>query len=492
MLEISSLDELEQAKVAVDWVDRRILLHQHGQDGLPAAYVLRAGYGGPGDRAAAMLAMLQQMRIDGCVLALPGATEPSLVAVLVKKDAYLFDPRTGRPVPGPDGSIATWKQLRDRPQLGEFVDLGPKAVARLETRFMVPHESLSPRMKYVEGLLQGEETHVGGERIGLYIDVVALDRARAEAGLPEAKLWNPGPDVGPLYALRRLLPAEEGGRDTAKRLQRFTLNLVPMGPVYAQYGKLGLLGDLNNAVDRMKLDELLKVTATLFDLYYAQPQEMLVRGKTESMPRRLDRILTMVADAEMADANNEKGLQQAAATWRKRANDAFVLIVRNDPAGPEKVAKLWNEESLIYLLDPRLEGAPRAKEQQILTRLILSAIREPMTEQANFLLAGLSQDRAEKAEAGREPAAAAEEGREGRRAECRDRLEKTLAAAGRGISIAATSAPRRSRLSSTRSARVPATPRRCCRRSNICISSSIVTPAPGCSSRERRNDSAST
>ena len=399
MLEIAGLEPLEQAKYVFDWVDRRVLLHQRCQDGMPAAYVLRAGFGGPGDRAAVSLAVLHQLRIPGCVLAVPGATEPSLIAVAVEKDAYLFDPRTGRPLPTADRKeVATWQQLRAHPELGKFVDLAPDQITKLDARLMAPLESLSPRMEYLERLLKGEDSNVGSDRIALFVDGAETSRALGEAGLPPPGLWNPNPDLGPLYALRRFLPPEEGGRDKTNRLARFTADLVPSGPVLAQYRKLRLIGE-QSAVERAKVEQLLKITDTLFGLYYRQPQEMLVRGKTEKLPRQLDRILTILDETEAAEANDDPPLAQSAAAWRKRADEAYLAAIRNDPTAGEKVARLWNEDSLDFLLHLDRESSGKDKEPQILTRLILSAIRETMGEQASFLLAGLSHDKAERAEA---------------------------------------------------------------------------------------------
>jgi hypothetical protein len=398
--EIAGLDPLEQTKFVVDWVDRRVLLHQHAQEGLPAAYSLRASFGGPGDRSAVLLAVLHQLRVPGCVLALPGATEPSLVAVVADKKAYLFDPRTGRAVPTADRKeIATWTQLRAEPALGKFVDLTPEQVAKLEAKIMVPLEALSPRMEYLERLLQGDEAHVGGDRIGLHVDVVQLDRSLADAGVSPVGLWNPNPELGPLHALRRFLPAEEGGTDVTGRLIRFTRDLVPSGPVLAQYRELQLLGQRRpSPVDQAKAEALQKLTETLFELYYQQPQEMLVRGKTESR-RRLDRIRSTLDDFETAEGNDRLGLKQASDSWRKRADEAYLDLIRKNPSAGEKIARLWNEETLDYLLRVDREGAaPRVTESKILTRLILSAVHQPMSEQANFLLAGLSQDQAERAE----------------------------------------------------------------------------------------------
>ena len=377
-LEIAGLDPLEQAKFVVDWVDRRVLLHQHAQEGMPAAYVLRASFGGPGDRSAVILAVLHQLRVPGCVLALPGAMEPSLVAVVADKKAYLFDPRTGRAVPTADRKeVATWTQLRAEPALGKFVDLTPEQVAKLEAKVMIPVEALSPRMEYLERLLQGDETHVGGEWIGLHVDVVQLERSLVAAGVSPVGLWNPNPDLGPLHALRRFLPAEEGGRDATNRLIRFTGDLVPSGPVLAQYRALQLLGEPGrpSAVDQAKVGELIKLTDSLLGLYYHQPQEMLVRGKTEALPRRLDRMLSLLNDFEAAegaegDENRKRSLDQASKVWRKRADEAYLEYIRKEPTAMEKIARLWNEEVLDYLLRPDVEKVPRVKESQILTRLI--------------------------------------------------------------------------------------------------------------------------
>src|SRR5205085_8200892 len=97
----------------------------------------------------------------------------------------------------------------------------------------------------------------------------------------------------------------------------------------------------------------------LFDNYYVQPGEMLIRGKTDSLPRRLERIRTVIEDAEFATPQEEQDLLKQAAAWRERVNAAYLALSR-EPDGGRKVGAIWAEDQyLLFLLDPDEETTPR-------------------------------------------------------------------------------------------------------------------------------------
>lgn len=393
-LEVPGIGELDQATHAIAWVGRRVVLHQQRQEGLPPAYVLRAGFGSAAERAAVFQAVLHQYRLPTCWI-VGGDTEVPLVGVLASKQVFLFDPRRAVPVADGDG-IATWDAARKRPELLAAAGLSKEQVARLEARLAVPMESLAPRMEYLESLVMGEEAHIGSERISLFHDVAKEARDFKAAGIADIVLADGAKGTpSPLRVLRAFLPPEEGGQDKTGRWEHFTRNLIPWPPVIARYQQLHIFTDLPApALENLKI-----VTATLFEKYYRQPQEMLVRGKVEQLPGRLDRVRTVLEEAEFAGPQEEKQLIELAADWRQRVNEAYLAVLRQDPEAADRLRKIWEDDPyLTYLLQPEVES-PRGKSKRVLSRLVLSAVREPIGSRASLLLAGLAHDRAERVEA---------------------------------------------------------------------------------------------
>lgn len=393
-VQILGLGRAEQAAFAFDWVARHVLFYEQRHEGLPPAYVLRAGHGSPTDRGLVFLALAHQLGFQGCLLMTPEMTEAPLVGILLGDQFLLFDTRLGRLVPGPGGAglgtwIATWKDVVKNPTLLKDSKITPEQVAAMEARLAVSLESLSPRMKYLEGLLQGEEAQVGGERLATYHDFVAAEAAVKAAGMEKVSLWQPG-----LRLERQFASIDDGGLDATQRARRFTVNLIPWAPVLDRYQNLRILGDLPREAQIVLID---KLTGELFDRYDRQPGEMLVRGKTEALPRRLERIRAAVDDAEFGSAKDDRELARLAAAWRERVNEAY-LALRREPEGEQKVRTLWEEDTyLLFLIHlPDLEDIPRNAVKKALSRLVLAAVREPLAARANWLFAQLNQDKAER------------------------------------------------------------------------------------------------
>src|SRR5262249_6067607 len=119
---------LEQAERCFQWVVRQVALREREKgekDLLPPSFVLRIGQGSAHERALLFLAVLDQLGLDGCMIALRG--DPArywLPGVFVKEkdrsEIYLFDTRLGMPLPGPGGKgIATLSQVRDKKSDGD-------------------------------------------------------------------------------------------------------------------------------------------------------------------------------------------------------------------------------------------------------------------------------------------------------------------------------------------------------------------------------------
>ncbi len=224
---LSSLEErlgsegqfrLRQASQLFDWTIRNIALEPLELDSpappiarLPAGLTFRGpGYrqttletlmrssGDPWQRARVFIQLCRQAGIDACLLGLPGenASEPSewLVGVRVGEELFLFEPRLGIPVPGPDQvGIATLGEAREDASIlrrlnvpGWFdypidAEMVQQTVALLDA----PPESLSQRMARLEAGLTGET------RMMLGYDATASSEAfKAIPGITAVQLWS--------------------------------------------------------------------------------------------------------------------------------------------------------------------------------------------------------------------------------------------------------------------------------------------------------------
>jgi hypothetical protein len=139
---------------------------------LPPLYVLKRGEGSSRERAFVWFALLQQLDLDVCVIAVPDKSagpRPWLAGVLIpngdKTEVYLFDARLGLAVPGPKGQgIATLAQLQADPHLldqlksgvdGLDYDVDAGQLAGSEIWLIAPLSALSARMRFLqEGVLE--------------------------------------------------------------------------------------------------------------------------------------------------------------------------------------------------------------------------------------------------------------------------------------------------------------------------------------------------
>ncbi|MBN2296749.1 MAG: hypothetical protein JXM70_30265, partial [Pirellulales bacterium] len=119
------LDDLHRAKRLFDWTVRNIQLEQSSFAGKSEApqwawETILMGQGTAVDRAWVFALLARQQGIDAVLLALPktdGSLEVWTVGVLYQGKLYLFDPKLGLPIPGPEGI-----KFKDDPS-GEGVEL---------------------------------------------------------------------------------------------------------------------------------------------------------------------------------------------------------------------------------------------------------------------------------------------------------------------------------------------------------------------------------
>jgi hypothetical protein len=227
---------LDLALAAFAWAMREVRLDERAPEPLPPLYVLRRGWGSSVERAVVFLNLLSQLGayegkptdLTGCLLLVrdkPDAS-PRLWAcgVLTDKssDLYLFDPRLGLPLPGPDGKgVATLAAVRKDPALlaqlttGEHrYDVTAEQARAAEVKVVFPLSALSPRMHHLQdNLLPQARARFA---IAAATDVDRL-KAAASAGADKpvtVDAWKDG-----VVALRQFLSREEGGVDPGVRIR---------------------------------------------------------------------------------------------------------------------------------------------------------------------------------------------------------------------------------------------------------------------------------
>src|SRR5262249_26725156 len=122
---LDNASPLRRAELAFDWAVRQVRLPEgrdSDADPLPLDFVLRRGRGSAEERALVFVALLQQLDLPGCLIALrePLAAGFQIWAcgALIGRDIYLFDPRMGIPIPGPGGvGVATLTEAQNKPEL---------------------------------------------------------------------------------------------------------------------------------------------------------------------------------------------------------------------------------------------------------------------------------------------------------------------------------------------------------------------------------------
>lgn len=163
--EAVSAYRMELVKHIFGWTMRQVALRKNpaNMKDWPAHEILRLGAGEADDRLRVFLGLIGQSDIDACALIIKTQVRqdnivenrqlPILACVLLDKKVYLFDPLSGKPVPGPTpGSVATLEQLKQNPAiLGKRAD-APTAtqIAESELVLLSSINGLAPRMEQLE------------------------------------------------------------------------------------------------------------------------------------------------------------------------------------------------------------------------------------------------------------------------------------------------------------------------------------------------------
>lgn len=423
---------LQRARIVFDWVVRQIPLKSGGIHA-PSHLVLRRGWGTAEERGLIFLDLLRQLNhknrgsnLLGCMLFCPQKDSEELrlwsCGVLVddKPDLYLFDPRLGLPLPGPEGKgIATLQEVYKNPSLLEQLNVGDhkyditdKQVKQARVRLVIPLSAFAPRHEVLEVLLK-DSIQVNLVSAALRIpghwqdqprktDLEKLQDAVAfmnKTDPPRAGL-SPGATL-----LRDFYPTNEGGTDRGvplqfqdgrrammPRLQIFLREMAPQAVAdqllrrVAGADKLQLSSTLGERVTRgMMLDTFSKSA-----LEPDQSRDLFLRGRIDKAIAYLVQERGKWASATRRQRDVREDLQLAAGWLR----DATSLYLEQQRA---KRGQLSQAE--MAQLNAKMEPLMRKPGGIALLQLLRDAFADHRSAQVIYRIALYKHEQAEQLQA---------------------------------------------------------------------------------------------
>lgn len=383
-VEQTNLDPLEQARLSLAWVDRQVLLREGSAELLPPLYALRAGQGNTRERALVFLALLQQYRIPACVLRWPESEQGKQALLLVgvlgqSKEVFLFDPRMGQPVLGPEG-IATLAQVRKDPKL--LSALGSKSDSPPEVLLACPLSALSPRMKYLEDKLGRSD------RAALAIEP-AKQIAQVKAAAGDPKVWKQS-----LRSLPKMLPASDGGTDKNGRLSMFEAKRIPMQAVAQKLTAMKLLGE--EMPSKQTQIVLLNFTQQLFSKYAREPHVQLLKGQNEKAIKRLQIMNSAFVDLEFSPLPD---FGKRINDWREAVIKLQLAVIREERGAKKASEAMWSRDQYLLVLVQGESPDPAKHPKEEPSHIVLTAVKDSLGEQTLYLLAEALLEKAERSQA---------------------------------------------------------------------------------------------
>ncbi len=410
-LDTAGLPPGRQAELAFAWVCRQVVLQpwtvptQRGEQPMPpvsVTAVLRRGSGSGLERAYVLLALLQQLGLDGCLVGPPeaatrtwafGASAGQLpkgpfwaVGVRAGSDVLLFDPWRGEPVPGPGGQgVGTLAQVKANPdQLKAWrEDKGwkwgvPAEEVKASVPFLaVPLTAVAPRMRLLEQELRADLP------VRLAVDPAAVrEKFAAETRLPDLKFWNPQAE---LFSYTRVLgtftPPEEGGRAPndqlslgykASLLPR-SLFTIPADLLPQDQGDVGV----PEAKERIQIASLTHFGGTF--MTPPTPREQVQRGQFyEAAPSLMAKRQAFLAAHDRIRHDHDRA--RDVRLWAEKARDVYTRLARakdQERANPgaadeaqQAVAQFWAESARTFdaLVDVAVADAGLAESTYLLAQ----------------------------------------------------------------------------------------------------------------------------
>jgi hypothetical protein len=396
-LQVGNASPLDKASAAFDWTVRQVRLREKPGPILPVAFVLRRASGTSMERAVVFLALLHQLGVDGCMLAVPGPTADNpghrfwIPAAVVGKDVYLFDPRLGLPIPGPGGKgVATLAQIRTQPDILKALspddkrpyDVSAEQLKGVELYLLYHLSAWSPRMRWLqEKFPAAQRINLGIEPVSSFERLQAVVKEKGHEGCAAKVASQTG---GPMLALRNFLPAEEGGTDKSHRRDQAAVELVPwnvlprsVADVPGQPGKV-----LREAFARQTIG---------FYLDPKMPRDLVLRGRYDDAISQLVKLRESLRKQRSA-VPNESDFEARLAVWQDRAAAVYADLLRAE----EQATKSGSQGAVTVA-----RGTISAfwKENLDILVMLQSLAAEPLNSEATYQLALSKHEVAERSQA---------------------------------------------------------------------------------------------
>jgi hypothetical protein len=427
-------EPIDRARAGFAWVCRQVRLFEPGQSSVsdepaPPVAVLRRGQGSALERGLVFLALLEQFGLEDDSASLQGGLvfvrddkgqeRFWACAVVVGNELeaiYLFDPRMGLPVPGPQGKgIATLAQVRSDPSILKILkidniayDITPEQAKTASVALVCPVSAVAPRMLLLQDKLLRDRTWnqlplPSPVRIRLAEDPgQALASFQAARGV-ETRFWPKGAGL-----LSRFLPRDEGGRGETvsfdlqrlrgfappqisgkARLPRdrlFQFEAVPWAEFPRVFDDIDSQGEMGQRL------------RTMYAFPFVRPlveagtsRDITLRGQFVPAVRELVREQEQW-QAMRRRAREATDLEPGIDNWRKRAFEAYAEFGRargtaDQPTAAARVEQVWKwkgGDAMDIVLGGAMAG-PRGAE--VMYQLALCRHEQATRHQARVDLA---------------------------------------------------------------------------------------------------------
>jgi hypothetical protein len=370
--------QIQRAELAFHWAMRHVAFATGIPYVVPPGHVVRRGWGGEAERALTVVAVFQQAGLDCCLITVGGRL--CGVGAIVGNQVLAFNPRTGKPLPGPGGKgIATVAHVRNDPALvnsllPEGVKVDDRTIAVIAAELM---EAWAPRMRFLQAELGAATPVVLG------IDPLARRERFAAAGEKLIDRNDPKDLLSPARLLAYSIPVRDGGLPAElglRGIERFFPDITPWG----------LLPSLLNPESP---DALQGIPGDRFRAHFAarfvnlltaphQARDLLLRGQYDEATKNLMETKENI-DRATQRAATESDLHTQAAAWVEEMRSAYAAMLRAERQQSGDLASAKG----------RVDALMKSAESMVLTVEVAAA--DAMSAEITYQLAQCKHEHAE-------------------------------------------------------------------------------------------------
>lgn len=387
-LKIDSRPPLERARIGFDRACRLVYLDERTPWPANPWTTLEGGSGVALSRAYVVLAVWQQLGLDGCLVGPPAlkttasyTVTPTVLdvrttyapvracGVQLGEDVFLFDPAGGRALATADGKgVLTLAQARQKPETVTGFDADE--VKTWRPYLAPPLPGLARRMEWLQQRIPG------GTDVKLFVNLAGRTD-RAGGSVPE--IWNPtGDQFSPSRVLTRFMAEEATGHSSIALRDQHRLAMTPLD----RLPKTTLGG--------RALSELTGAFLSQFgSLRYAPntPRDLLLRGQYSDAMSALDDVKKTVDNARTR-MDQDPTLQKDFERWTEELQVLTAKTLRPEPDDPTGAEAQRNLQR--FRTHPRNQDVERA--------FVLGHASRPLAAEVSFLTAECVHERAERAQ----------------------------------------------------------------------------------------------